>query len=349
MVSDLFREIYEKYAAAVAYISVESEDGTQSIGTAFHVGDGIYVTAKHVIENKSIIEIATTETSIKDAEDASEEDQVRKIAFTHWPAKGRIIGGPYFHPDNDIDVAALKVEGIKAPIIPLGDHLDDWLGTELILMEAVVLGYPPIPFSSGPTLVATKAEVNAIINKYTGGHPHFILSPIARGGFSGGPAITKYGATLGLVTESLTSNGKEPELGYLAVLSVEPIYNLLAHHSIVPEHIDTLWDGFWNTNSTSLYDSSAPSGFRHASVDYYTGIMGKYITIFTANEKALNGALNIVSAEIASDDYEIEVIHEKMNRIIFDESSINNESLIKIKDKIVECFLEFKMVLGVGG
>lgn len=260
MDNNLFREIYERYAAAVAYISVESENGTQSIGTAFHIGGGIYITAKHVVENKNIIEIATTERSIKYAEDASEDDQSRKIEFTHWPRKGKIIGGPYLHPDNDIDVAALKVEGIEAPIIPLGDHLDDWLGTELVLMEAIVLGYPPIPFSRKPTLVATKAEVNAIIDKYTGGHPHFVLSPIGRGGFSGGPAITRYGCTLGLVTETLTSNWNAPELGYLAVLSVEPVYNLLAHHNIVPNHIDELWDGFWNTKSTALYDPNAPSG-----------------------------------------------------------------------------------------
>mgnify|MGYP000280019024 CR=1 FL=1 len=348
MDSDLFRDIYEKYAAAVAYISVESVDGTQSIGTAFHVGDGIYVTAKHVVENKNIIEVATTERSIKDAEDASEEDHARKIEFTHWPGKGKVIGGPYLHPDKDIDVAALKVEGIKAPVIPLGDHLDDWLGTELVLMEAVVLGYPPIPFSREPTLVATKAEVNAIIDKYTGGHPHFILSPIARGGFSGGPAITRYGCTLGLVTESLTSNGNAPELGYLAVLSVEPIYNLLSHHSIVPDHVDRLWDGFWNTNSINLYDPSAPIGFQHAIIDYYTGVMGKYLKIFSANENALKSALEIVSSEIKSDSYEIEVIHEKMKKIVFDDSSINNKCVIEIRDKIVERFLGFEMVLGFG-
>ena len=344
----MFRNIYETYAAAVAYVSVESEDGAQSIGTAFHIGDGIYVTAKHVVENKNIIEVATTERSVRDAEDASEEDQVRKIEFTHWPGKGVVVGGPYLHPDTDIDVAAIKVEGIDAPVIPLGDHLDDWLGTELVLMEAVVLGYPPIPFSREPTLVATKAEVNAIIDKYTGGHPHFILSPIARGGFSGGPAITRYGCALGLVTESLTSNGNAPELGYLAVLSVEPIYNLLAHHNIVPDHIDKLWGGFWKTKSTNLYDPNAPSGFQHVSIDYYAGVMGKWLTIFTANEKALQSALDIVSSVIESDDYEVEVVHEKMNKIIFDGSSVDDESALKIRDKIVECFLGFEMVLGFG-
>jgi len=348
MDSDLFREIYEKYAAAVAYVSVESDDGTQSIGTAFHIGDGVYITAKHVVENKKIIEIATTERSIKDANDASENDNARKIEFTHWPGKGEIKGGPYFHPEKDIDVAALRVKGIEAPIIPLGDHLDDWLGTELVLMEAVVLGYPPIPFSREPTLVATKAEVNAIIDKYTGGHPHFILSPIARGGFSGGPAITRYGCTLGLVTESLTSNSDAPELGYLAVLSVEPIYNLLAHHSIVPEHIDVIWDGFWSTKNTQLYDPNAPAGFSHASVDFYAGVLGTYITIFSANANALESAKNIVASEIGCDQYKIEIIHEKMNKIIFDSEAISSDHAIQFRDKIVEAFLEFDMELGFG-
>ena len=74
------------------------------------------------------------------------------------------------------------------------------------------MGYPPVPFSKEPLLVSTLAEVNAVVDKYTGGHPHFIVSALARGGFSGGIALTEEGHTLGVITESLGQNGKPEEL-----------------------------------------------------------------------------------------------------------------------------------------
>ena len=44
------RQLYEQLAAGIAYVAVETPTGDQSIGTAFHVGEGIFVTAAHVLE-----------------------------------------------------------------------------------------------------------------------------------------------------------------------------------------------------------------------------------------------------------------------------------------------------------
>jgi len=235
-----FLELYDAYAAGVAYIAVRNPDGDEKIGTAFHVGDGVYITARHVVEHNEILEIATTEKAF-DTSGYRAEAGPRLLNITHSPGKGKLVGGPYFHPEKTIDVAALKVEGISAPTIPLGDHLDDLLGTELVLRPVLIMGYPPIPFADRPVLVATVAEVNAVVNKYTGGHPHFILSAMARGGFSGGLAITDYECALGVITESLNANGKPTELGYLAVLSVQPIFVCLGHHRIMPEQMRKQW------------------------------------------------------------------------------------------------------------
>jgi hypothetical protein len=65
---------------------------------------------------------------------------------------------------------------------------------------------------------------------------------MARGGFSGAPVLFSYDeinptgmtAALGLVTESLSVNGREPELGYTAVLTVEPIFVCLEQHGLLP-------------------------------------------------------------------------------------------------------------------
>lgn len=340
MQKNFLRGIYEVLAAGVAYVAVKSPNGEESIGSAFHIGEGIFITARHVIEGKKILEIATTERAIKDAEDENGDGQSRKVEISHWPGKGKVIGGPYFHPNPDIDVAALKVEGIDAPVIPLGDHLDDWLGTELVLRDVVVLGYPPIPFSRTPTLVASKAEVNAIVDKYTGGHPHFILSAIARGGFSGGPAITDYGCSLGVITESLGTNDQPPELGYLSVLTVEPIFDCLAHHKIVPSEIDRIWEGFWNTKSSHFTDKNAPIGYQHISVDIYRGTLGLYLKIYCHNQELLKKAIHLATTSVKQGESKIEEIHETMSKIHFDKENVSEEKVITAYKNINTMFIE---------
>lgn len=231
-----FRKVYETFAAGVAFVAVRDAQGNESIGSAFHVGEGVFVTARHVVDGMKIMSLATTVDSTRPI---AGQDGAHEIV--HHRASGRVVRGPFFHPNDSVDVAALIVEGIDAPTISLGGHLDDWLENEFVLWPALILGYPPIPFSKKPLLIAAIGEVNAVVDKYTGGHPHFVLSTMARGGFSGGPALTEHGLALGLVTEALGRGDQPAELGYLAVLSVEPIYVCLAHHKIMPPAIHAEW------------------------------------------------------------------------------------------------------------
>jgi S1-C subfamily serine protease len=240
------RKLYDRYAGSVAYIAVMRKDGTQSMGSAFHIGEGLFITAKHVIDGNRILEIATTESTLEDINELDESKDIGRY-LTHYAGKGSIVGIPFYHPDPNVDIAALRVDGIQAPSIPLGGHLDDWIGTELVLNDVLVLGYPPIPFVGGPMLFAAKAEINAVIDKRSGTHPEFIVSALARGGFSGGPVITDFGLVLGLVTESLSKNNEPAELGFMSVLSVEAIYSCLVHNKILPKKINEEWDGFWDS------------------------------------------------------------------------------------------------------
>lgn len=234
------RTQFANYRSCVAYIETLDANNDVGIGTCFHVGDGVFVTARHVIEGRFIRNIGF------DDFDANQELLEKP---ENWGKKAHgsisINSGPHFHPDKTIDVACFKAKPYPQSYIPLGGHLDDWLGQyELVLYRTLVLGYPPIPFSDRPVLVASVGEINALVDKYTGGHPHFIVSTMARGGFSGGPALVAYNednvnggtAALGIVTESLTTNGRDPELGYLAVLTVEPIYHCLEAHGLLPAY-----------------------------------------------------------------------------------------------------------------
>lgn len=268
------REIFKDYAAALAYVEVESPDGDLGIGTAFHVGEGVFVTARHVVEGKKIVEVGSTEAlDVK----LTGTESANATSFLHVDGESipvhrvdngamQIKSGPYFHSDTRVDVAIFQVHFIdsRTPVIPLGSYLDDWLGaSDFILTEAVILGYPPIPMTRAPALVGARAEVSAQVDLYDTPHVHFVLSATARGGFSGGVAFSEYGFALGMVTRSLLVGDGAIESGYMAVLAVEPIYECLAWYRMLPDCQAENWDGFWNTRhfcfSSERCTQGAPS------------------------------------------------------------------------------------------
>ena len=229
---------FSKYRGCVGFIASDGSDGIPGIGSCFHVGEGVFVTARHVVEGRTITEIGFDDgmTTLRLLEDPK-----------HWGKKPHgsvsITRGPFFHEHDLVDLACFVAEPYPKQWVPLGGHLDDWLGQyELVLHRTLVLGYPPVQLSDRPLLVASLGEVNALADLYSGPHPHFIVSSMARGGFSGGPALVAYNeanadggtAALGVVTQALTRNGEPEQLGYMAVLTVEPIYAMLEKHGILP-------------------------------------------------------------------------------------------------------------------
>lgn len=244
MMTSVFRKWartqFEKYRGAVAFVATKDAKGDHHCGTAFHIGEGVFVTARHVVENLELLEIGFDD-------DAVNQQLVRRRE--HWTSKTHgavnILVGPLYHPDAQVDVACFKVDPFPEAWIPLGGHLDDFLGRhELVLFQTLVLGYPPIPFTTEPCLLASVGEVNALVHLREHRHPHFIISSMARGGFSGGPVLVAYNeenldegtAALGLVTESLTRDGKPPEQGFFAVLTIEPIFDCLEKNNLLPMH-----------------------------------------------------------------------------------------------------------------
>jgi hypothetical protein len=215
-------------------------DGEIGIGTCFHVGEGVFVTARHVVQDRSITKVGF------DSE--AENQRILRSFFRPGGAPRdqlRVIKGPFNHSDRSVDVSCFKLNWIPSEFVLLGGHIDDLMRSdEFVLYRTLVVGYPPVPFAKNPVLVASVGEVNAQMEKYTGGHPHFVISTIARGGFSGAPVLVAYDednveggtALLGIVTESLVNKdrGKE-EIGYMAVLTVEPIYACLEQHGLVPK------------------------------------------------------------------------------------------------------------------
>ena len=223
-------------------ITVRTQLGDLSNGSAFHIGDGWLVTAAHVVNDGKIEEIVS--------EYCSQYLEIEKIIC---------------HSDERVDLAILKTnldlnhyltkttihgspEGfVQTDHIEIGSHLDDWIGDELVLSKVLLMGYPPVPFSSGPVLLASEGEVNAVVDKYNGPHPHFVISNMGRGGYSGGPVLSEFGFLLGVLTESLVVNNQSEEFGYSSAISVEPLLELLQENGVYPgknrETIEVLLEG----------------------------------------------------------------------------------------------------------
>ncbi|MPT35647.1 MAG: serine protease [Flavobacterium sp.] len=313
------RQIYDLYASGVAYIASIDKNRDEAIGTCFHIGDNVFITARHVVDNYKIKEIGTTIYQRRYFETEEAKDTgFAEVSMDYFPQKTSKFKGPYYHPDDNIDIAALVVDEIQCAVLPLGDHLDDWLGDEFVLSQAVIMGYPIIPFSQQPLLISSKCEINAIVDKYTGGHPHFILSSMARGGFSGGPALSENGFVLGVATESLVINNQPTELGYLSVMSVEGIYNCIAHHKIVPECINIQWDGYWNKES-KFYSASES---EHVSIDLYTNKNKFYLEIFSFRPDIIEMSIREATSKLGQSQT-VEYIHEKMIKIDIEKNSVD--------------------------
>ena len=250
--------LYRKYASAMAYVDILRPNGDRGIGSAFHVGNGVFVTARHVVEGNSVVEVKITEpiaidsreflstygsnpldeNAVRRQDEAFEKVAGAKPLYKHFLPSLHIMEGPYFSSENSLDVAVFKVAEIhkNTPAIPLGFHWDDWVyRAPWQLTDAIVLGYPPIPMVNEPVLIPARAEIHTYICPRHAPKIHFVLSATPRGGFSGGAAIHESGDILGVITSSLVANERAEELGFFTVLSIEGIVQCLEEFNLFPE------------------------------------------------------------------------------------------------------------------
>jgi hypothetical protein len=223
-------------------ITVRTELGDLSNGSAFHIGDGWLATAAHVVNGGKIEEIVS--------EYCSQKLEIEKVVCHHDERVDLAIVKTNLDLDHYLTRTTIHgtPEGfVQTDHIEIGGHLDDWISDELVLSKVLLMGYPPIPFSSGPVLLASEGEVNAVVDKYNGPHPHFVISNMGRGGYSGGPVISEFGFLLGVLTESLVVNNQSEEFGYSSAISVEPLLVLLQENGVYPgknkETIEALLEG----------------------------------------------------------------------------------------------------------
>jgi hypothetical protein len=223
------------YRPAMAAVFVETSHGTAT-GSAFHLGDGYYATASHVVLGDDLVVDGFRPEGLHAEFDA-------QLVCT----------------DEANDVAIARIDYVADKTIPIGSHLDDWIRDEdFYLSEVLILGYPPIPRSDDVVLVAVSGEVNAVIDRYdrNDATPDFVLSPLPRGGFSGGPAISSHDFVLGVISHELVALSRDDPRhdvrddspvpyarpGFTAAVSVEPLINLMMAYGLRPSGQTALLD-----------------------------------------------------------------------------------------------------------
>jgi hypothetical protein len=97
------------------------------------------------------------------------------------------------------------------------------------------------------------------------------------------------------VQASLIFNDLPAELGFLAVLSVEPIYECLAENHMLPECQKAAWGDFWNTDFAAFAN---PDGLQVASVHVHDDGRRSYFEIVVADRELLNRSLTAALAVV---------------------------------------------------
>jgi hypothetical protein len=219
------------------YLAGQGKDGEHGIGSCFHLGNGLFVTARHVVENKQLLQIGRHDLSLKTSPDGGK-------TTTHGPFlyKGKVKVS--FHPDEKIDIALIQlVEDVRQkspprniyPWLILDGSREALTEGEILGEEVFVLGYPPIPFNGdpdgNPNIVLLGGEIASVFLHRYAKRRHYVISGMARGGFSGGPVLSQSGDVIGVIVESLceasNSQMSTTELGFLAAISTQAIVEAL--------------------------------------------------------------------------------------------------------------------------
>ena len=100
------------------------------------------------------------------------------------------------HPDEKVDLLKIVTneEFNYHPYITSDDVR--------LIDKVIIFGYPPVPLTSEPFLVANLGEVSSEVDSYLDETDFLILSSITRPGNSGGPVINSYGKLIGIMTQN---------------------------------------------------------------------------------------------------------------------------------------------------
>ncbi|MEZ5805695.1 MAG: serine protease [Rhizobiaceae bacterium] len=248
------------FKAAIGAIDVWNEGG-RAIGTGFHVGKGYVITAAHVLEGASRATLSfhhfiARQLPAMGSPSENRHPYLRHMELQDSPEEIDLPTVIYHDRSSDIALfrssvfAANDIERYRTQMRPIPSHLydrvhlgtpmEDVLGDDLLMLQGVVLGYPSIPFSTRPVLVAHEFRISAVIDRYDTGRPAFVLSGMPRGGFGGAPVIASGGWFLGVITEALYGQTlADPQAApYFQMITLDPVLEILQQAGTRPDQVN---------------------------------------------------------------------------------------------------------------
>ena len=207
---------------SVLPIAGTNTEGDEDMGTAYYIGDNMFVTAAHCINGLKQFNLLLNDTT---------PIKLHEV----WFAAGE--------DPNDYDLAIILAdEPIKVPAL--------MLDKPSVLDSVLVIGYPPIP-GMFPIQTSETASVGAYIKSdqkasvgqvvtpiksYFSNLDYFIINARVKGGNSGGPVINECGKVIGTVVQIPFDNqggskgGRYDIMGYGVCLPSKYINSLINSH-----------------------------------------------------------------------------------------------------------------------
>ena len=220
------------FTHSVLQIEGQYENLNLDIGTAYYIGNNLFVTAAHCVndvERFNLLRYDNTPLSLRDV----------------WFAKDQ---------DREVfDLAIIRVDDeLRIPSFILD--------TPAVLDEVLVMGFPPIAnFPSiqtaetatiGAYQKASTGQIVANAQAYRTLMDFFLINARVKGGNSGGPVINQEGKVIGTVValpyelDSDPSNPRYDIMGYGQCLPSKYIEDLMANPEQLPLHKDGVFFSF---------------------------------------------------------------------------------------------------------
>lgn len=223
-------QLYNDIKEQLVVIEVVVDDLVKC-GTAFHIGDGILVTAKHNICGKFALKTQLDEPIEFSGESLLSSNSDIAVLKSGFRPRVLTIGSAAEGQPT--------VEKSSPVFIPIGAYFAPADMAPLYLLSDVfIFGFPPIPMTTRAELVAVRAQVNAFVSTRQNDHSLFILSSTARGGFSGGPVIDRDKNLVGVCIEALYRDNQQIETGFAAAVCIDPLLDLLYANQLFPKGND---------------------------------------------------------------------------------------------------------------
>lgn len=214
------------FTHSVLQIEAQYEDLRLDTGTAYYIGNNLFVTAAHCVNDVARFNLLLPDGSPLELLEV-------------WFAKGQ--------DRNVFDLAIIRVDGeLSIPSF--------MLDTPAVLDEVLVMGFPPIAnlpsiqtaetATIGAYQKASTGQVVANTTAYRTRMDYFLINARVKGGNSGGPVINKEGKVTGTVValpydlESEPNNPRYDIMGYGQCIPSQYVDELLVNPEQFPLHKD---------------------------------------------------------------------------------------------------------------